>query len=180
MTMQVDDGRLSREREFHNERFGAPEARREDAFYFAIADGAEEYGRRVREAARGRDVLEYGCAAGTGVTLAASARSLVGIDISDVAIAQAVSTAAAVGLGHARFQVDDAQRMSLPSDAFDLVFGSGIIHHLDVEAAIREVRRVLRPGGRAIFWEPLGHNALINLYRARTPRARTPDEHPLL
>jgi SAM-dependent methyltransferase len=158
--VQFGDERLSREREFHNERFGAPEARRKDAFHFAIANGAEEYGRRVREAARGRDVLEYGCTGGASVALAASARSLAGIDISDVAIAQAVAAASAAGLDRARFQVDDAQHMSLPSDAFDLVCGSAIIHHLDVETAVREVRRVLRPGGRAIFWEPLGQNAL--------------------
>jgi hypothetical protein len=31
-----------------------------------------------------------------------------------------------------------------------------------------------------LFWEPLGHNPLINGYRTATPDARTPDEHPLL
>jgi hypothetical protein len=39
---------------------------------------------------------------------------------------------------------------------------------------------VLRPGGRAIFYEPMGHNPLINRFRQRTPELRTPDEHPLL
>src|SRR3546814_19701179 len=40
--------------------------------------------------------------------------------------------------------------------------------------------RVLRPGGRAVFIEPLGLNPAIELYRRFTPSARTPDEHPLL
>jgi hypothetical protein len=40
--------------------------------------------------------------------------------------------------------------------------------------------RVLRPGGTAVFLEPLGHNPIINLYRRITPAVRTPDEHPLL
>lgn len=40
--------------------------------------------------------------------------------------------------------------------------------------------RVLKPGGKGIFIEPLGHNPAINLFRAMTPALRTPDEHPLL
>jgi hypothetical protein len=38
---------------------------------------------------------------------------------------------------------------------------------------------VLRPGGAAVFLEPLAHNPLINLYRRLTPQLRTEDEHPL-
>ena len=34
--------------------------------------------------------------------------------------------------------------------------------------------------GKCIFKEPLGHNVIINAYRALTPSARTPDEHPML
>jgi hypothetical protein len=42
-----------------------------------------------------------------------------------------------------------------------------------------EVSRVLREDGEAVFYEPLGHNPLINLYRRRTPDLRSEDEHPL-
>jgi len=38
--------------------------------------------------------------------------------------------------------------------SFDVVYGCSILHHLDVGAALREVRRVLRPGGRLVFSEP--------------------------
>lgn len=38
----------------------------------------------------------------------------------------------------------------------------------------------MRPSGNAIFFESLGHNPLINIYRNWTPEARTIDEHPLL
>ena len=44
---------------------------------------------------------------------------------------------------------------------------------------MREIRRVLRPGGRGVFLEPLWHNPLLRLGRRLTPSARTPDEHPL-
>jgi SAM-dependent methyltransferase len=49
-----------------------------------------------------------------------------------------------------------------------------------VRQLISIIQRVLRPAGRAIFLEPMGHNPLINRFRQRTPEMRTPDEHPLL
>ena len=181
MTQNNVEGRLTREKDFHNERFGAEEARREDQFYFALATGSEDFYRRLAAAAVGVDVLEYGCASGThSIRLAPKVRSIVGIDISDVAVDQARDAATRSCMANASFLVDNAEAMSFPDSSFDLVFGSGILHHLDLTNAVAEIRRVLRPGGRAIFWEPLGHNAAINLYRRMTPNARTADEHPLL
>ena len=46
-------------------------------------------------------------------------------------------------------------------------------------SGFRELARVLRPDGAAIFLEPLGHNPFLNLYRRLTSRLRTEDEHPL-
>jgi SAM-dependent methyltransferase len=44
---------------------------------------------------------------------------------------------------------------------------------------VRRLARTLRPGGSALFYEPLGHNPAINLYRRLTPELRTEDEHPV-
>jgi SAM-dependent methyltransferase len=166
-----------RERDFHNKRFEHNLPRAQGKYYFAIKDGEEGFRERVRELASNTNVLEYGCSVGTqSLLLAPIARSVCGIDISDVAIAHAKEKA----FENTKFFAMDALKMSFGDATFDLVFGSGIIHHLDVEAAGWEIRRVLRPNGTAIFWEPLGHNPLINLYRRMTPNARTPDEHPLL
>lgn len=174
-------GRLTREKDFHNERFGAEDARREDEFYFALDVGFKDFFCRLDAAAADVDVLEYGCASGgQSIRLAPKVRSIVGIDISDVAVEQARNAAARSRMAKATFLVDNAEAMSFSNCSFDLVFGSGILHHLDLPNAVAEIRRVLRPGGRAIFWEPLGHNAAINLYRRMTPNARTADEHPLL
>ena len=74
----------------------------------------------------------------------------------------------------------DAEAMTFEADKFDLVIGEAILHHLDLETSYREIARVLKPDGRAIFMEPLGHNPAINAFRNRTPHLRTPDEHPLL
>ncbi|WFU10565.1 class I SAM-dependent methyltransferase [Rhizobium sp. CB3090] len=175
------DARLTRERDFHNERFGAVEERKQDSFYFAAKPAVDIYWRLVRAACSGKDVLEYGCSNGmSSIGLAHSAKRITGIDISDVAVQQATNAAVRRGISNVTFQVDNAEDMNLPSAGFDVVFGSGILHHLVLEKALGEIRRVLRPGGKAFFFEPLGHNPVINLYRNWTPTARTVDEHPLL
>ena len=66
MTQDHFDDRIARERDFHNDRFGAVEDRKEDAFYFAVKAAVEAYWGMVRKAAVGKDVLEYGCASGPG------------------------------------------------------------------------------------------------------------------
>lgn len=177
----IHDARLTRLRDFHNERFGAVEERKQDSFYFAVKPAVDAYWRLVRAACPDKDVLEYGCSNGmSSIGLARSAKRITGIDISDVAIQQATNAAVRHGIGNVTFQVDNAEDMKLPSADFDVVFGSGILHHLILEKSLSEIRRVLRPGGKAFFFEPLGHNPVINLYRNWTPAARTVDEHPLL
>ena len=173
--------RLENERAFHNDRFSHESRDAQGKYYACIKHGSGQFDDRVMELARGADVLEYGCGAAIqGMEVAAAARSLTGIDISDVAIADAQASARRAGLANTRYVTMDAEDMTFPDGSFDLVFGRGIIHHLDLERCFASVARVLRPGGTALFWEPLGHNPVLNRYRDRTPAARTPDEHPLV
>lgn len=173
--------RIERERAYHNERFTEETRQAEGKFYFAIKDGATAFSDRVSELAVGARVLEYGCGnASQARALARVAKSVDGIDISDVAIAEASEIAKAEGLTNFRFQTMNAEAMTFEQGSFDLIFGRGIIHHLDLKRSFAELARVLAPGGSVLLWEPLGHNLAINAYRAVTPSARTPDEHPLL
>jgi ubiquinone/menaquinone biosynthesis C-methylase UbiE len=177
-----DAERIAREREYHNLRFADDSERetRVGRFYSAIRYGFDLYGRRVREEARSRRVLEYGCGTGSlAFGLTAQARQVIGIDISEVAIAQARRAARLRGLKNVEFAVDNAEAMQLPDKHVDVVVGSGIVHHLDIPKSMSEVRRVLRDGGIAIFAEPLAHNPALNWYRQRTPELRSADEHPL-
>jgi SAM-dependent methyltransferase len=169
---------LASERAFHDRRFAEGDTRQaQKKFYWAIADGAHAFHDRVAELSAGRDVLEYGCGAeALAGRIAPVARSIHAIDISDEAVRQALLASDAP---NAQFSVMDAMNLDFPDDSFDLVFGSGIIHHLDISLCAQTLARVLRPGGHALFWEPLGLNPAIGLYRALTPAARTPDEHPL-
>jgi len=176
----MNDVILKRELEFHNARFTEEVRVAQDKYYFAIKDCDAKYERLLMENAQARAVLDYGCAKGEwALQVASVAEKVYGIDISDVAIATASAAAAERGINHVHFEAMDAQKTTFADNTFDLVFGIGIIHHLDTRRAFEEVARILKPGGVAIFREPLGSNLLINLYRAATPKARTVDEHPL-
>ena len=54
------------------------------------------------------------------------------------------------------------------------------MHHLNISLCLDEIKRILKPGGKLIFIEPLGTNPLINFYRKLTPKSRSQDEHPLV
>ncbi len=79
----------------------------------------------------------------------------------------------------AQFKLMDAHKLEFPDASFDMVYGVAILHHLEYERSVREIARVLRPGGIAVFVEPLRLNPVAMLVRLLTPWARTPDERPL-
>ncbi|MDP7057827.1 MAG: class I SAM-dependent methyltransferase [Nitrospinaceae bacterium] len=78
------------------------------------------------------------------------------------------------------FRLMDANYLEFEDESFDFVYGCAILHHLDYVRALNEVCRVLKPGGRILFVEPLGINPVGKLVRAMTPFARTVDEKPLM
>jgi SAM-dependent methyltransferase len=100
---------------------------------------------------RGKDVLEIGVGMGADHLEWArrAPRSLAGVDLT----AQAIElTRARLGLHgfRSRLLTADAERLPFASGSFDLVYSWGVIHHSpDTAAAACEIRRVLRPGGRA-------------------------------
>ncbi len=150
--------------------------------FYDFSAGVLRYRERIFSGCAGKRVLEYGCGlGGQAFALAARGAFVTGIDISEVAVAQARRRAAAESLlPRLTFVKGDAENVDFPDRSFDLVCGSGILHHLDLGRALGEVHRVLAGGGRGVFYEPLGHNPLLNLYRRLTPGSHTPDEHPLL
>jgi len=103
--------------------------------------------------APGHRALELGC--GTGVFLEMTARSgatIHGLDLSDELLAKA--RARLSGLANVTLDQGNAEQMPYPDAEFDTVYGSSVLHHLDLEAALREIHRVLRPGGHMVFAEP--------------------------
>jgi ubiquinone/menaquinone biosynthesis C-methylase UbiE len=175
-----DAERLERERIFHDE--AAVEGRGQDKFYRALTAAHAHHLKLLERAARDGLVLEIGCGGGDlSSRLARTAKRVVGVDLSEGRIRRAREKhLGAAPDGVLTYEPMNAEQLDFPADTFDLVCGGAILHHLDLERALGEVARVLKPEGRAIFLEPLGHNPLINAYRRFSPEVRTIDEHPLL
>lgn len=129
----------------------------------------------------GRHVLDYGCGTGgTTVQLLGRGARVTGFDISVTRLQEARQRVADEPGGAATGLLRCAAEM-LPFEdgAFDAVLGKQILHHLDLKLAMPEIARVLRPGGRAVFLEPLVHNPLLEGYRRLTPHLRSPTERAL-
>jgi SAM-dependent methyltransferase len=122
-------------------------------------------------------VLDYGCYDGWMFPALAAHRpsEVVGIDISE----KGISAAIAKHGDAAQYLVMDAHKLEFPDGHFDFIVGRAILHHLNFEVAIQEIHRVLKPGGRCLFYEPILGNPAAALFRLLTPSARTVDERPL-
>lgn len=133
---------------------------------------------------RGKTVLDYGCGSGeNALLLAMRGARVIALDISADLIGLARRRLALHDLaGAAAFIVGSAHDVPLESGRIDVVFGMAILHHLDLDAAAREVLRVLKPGGRAIFKEPVRDSGMLRAARRLVPyRAAdvSPYERPL-
>lgn len=73
----------------------------------------------------------------------------------------------------------DAVNMPFVAGAFRILYGKAILHHLDINQAAEEIKRLLPNQGKATFAEPMAHHPLFNIARHLTPSLRTVDEHPL-
>ncbi|MFP4518710.1 MAG: class I SAM-dependent methyltransferase [Oceanicaulis sp.] len=172
--------RIARERAYFDSHYDASARVHQMKYYAALKPCRDAFLGRVRAYAQDARVLEYGCGEGEVSRHAAPvAREAVGIDISERGVQGARKRAADQGFTNTRFEVMDAHETAFEDESFDLIAATGIIHHLDVPVAFREVHRLLKPGGRALFVEALGHNPAIALYRRLTAPARTQDEAPL-
>jgi SAM-dependent methyltransferase len=130
----------------------------------------------------GRAVLDFGCGHGmAAVVLARRGAKVTAFDLSAGYLAELARRALANGVGPGLVQAD-GERLPFADASFDRIWGNAVLHHLDLSATAREVRRVLRPGGVAVFCEPWGDNPLLEWARRRLPypgKERTRDERPL-
>jgi SAM-dependent methyltransferase len=181
--------RLAREREFHDRQARQRAASlRQPEDYRVDADWYLEHESWIRPAfarlgdVRGRRVLDLGCGHGmAAVVLAGLGARVTALELSADYLAEAASRARANHVSLELVQAD-AEQLPFPDGHFDRVWGNAILHHLDIEKAGRELRRVLAPGGIAVFCEPWGENPLLRLARRYLPYAgkeRTTDEEPL-
>jgi len=115
---------------------------------------------------RNLKVLEIGCGLGTdGAQFAKAGADYTGVDLTDAAIALAKKR---FDLFHlpGTFRVADAEQLDFADNTFDIVYSHGVLHHTpDTAGSIREVHRVLKPGGRAVvmLYHRNSYNYRVNI-----------------
>ena len=178
--MSLSDINL-REKKFHNKLQSSKKGRFENIFYRALYNMYEDFNKYIKNKATEKVVLDYGCGVGSVTEKIAkfNPSKLYGVDISEVSIDKATQNAEDLDL-KINYSVDNCEATKFKSESFDLVFGSGILHHLNLNIALKEISRILKKDGEMVFLEPLGTNPLINLYRKFSPNSRSVDEHPFL
>lgn len=133
---------------------------------------------------RGKTVLEYGCGDGINTILLANRGArVISLDISPdlISVARRRLTTNGVCKG-VDFIAGSAHDVPLESESVDVVFGIAILHHLDLELASREIHRLLKKGGTAIFQEPVRNSKTLKTIRKLIPYKApnvSPYERPL-
>jgi ubiquinone/menaquinone biosynthesis C-methylase UbiE len=137
----------------------------------------------VRQFTDADNVLELGC--GTGIFSAMIAERVKHLTATDFSPEMLKRAAQRLG-GYANVEVrtEDAGHTSFADDSFSAVLAANLLHHADSAAAImRECRRILAPGGRAVIIDCVGHGRSfwswlkMALGRLRGRPAETEDHH---
>ena len=133
---------------------------------------------------RGQHVLDFGCGTGADSTLiAARGAQVTSMDLSPDLLELATRRVELDGYGGAVTTLcGSAHEIPLPDASVDVVFGNAILHHVDLAVAAREIHRVLKPGGRAIFKEPMRNSRVVAFLRRLIPYQAadvSPFERPL-
>jgi len=160
--------------------------RAETVWNWASPSGRRRAARRASffveqlRAAPGLRALEIGCGSGVFLERAlTSGARVVAVDLSLTLLARVCAKLGQATSGGPQLLCADAERLPFKDASFDVVYGSSILHHLDLSVALRSVHRVLRPGGQLVFAEPNLLNPHVALQFRVFPRewsGFSPDE----
>ena len=125
----------------------------------------EELHRWRRDESEPFDLLDIGCGTGTWTAMVAGSplpsRRIVGLDYSLSMTQVAHEKAAAIGEGAPEFVNGDSEHLPFADRSFDVVTCSNSFHHYPHQAAtIKEMHRVLRPGGRLLLIDGFRDNVI--------------------
>lgn len=127
----------------------------------------------------GKKILEVGCGCGeASVYFAKWGADVTATDLSPGMIELAKSVAE---YHHVTIDgvVCSADALPFEAGSFDIVYAANVMHHVDIEPALKEIKRVLNKDGIFVSWDPIKYNPAINVYRRLASGVRTADEHPI-
>ena len=119
----------------------------------------------------GKRILEIGCGLGRSTTMLARCQAEVyAFDLSIMSVRATRKRAEYNQVSErTRLFVAAGENIPLKNDSFDIIFGKGVLHHIDAALGAPEIYRLLKPGGKAAFSEPLGMNPILNFVRDYVP-----------
>jgi len=146
--------------------------------YYAITASSEKYKTDWLEnycSSPDLKVLDFACGSGeNGIYAATCGAEVVGIDISPEGVENATNNAEKFNMSEScKFIEMDGEEMSFEDNSFDVGVEYGALHHVDIDKALSELSRVIKPKGKMMCLEAMRHNPLIHNYRKRTPHLRT-------
>ncbi len=128
---------------------------------------------------KGAKLLEIGCGCGeASVYFAKCGADVYATDLSEGMVELAKHVAEYHGTT-IHTVVCPAERLPFDDNSFDFVYAANILHHVDIKTALKEIKRVLKPDGVLLAWDPIKYNPAINIYRRLASGVRTEDEHPV-
>lgn len=116
-----------------------------------------KYAYELIDPVEGKIVLDLGCGSGkSSVILAKKGAQVNAIDISKISIDYARKRAQ---VNHVEdkivFEIGSVEKLKFDSNSFDLVFGIGLLHHVNIQLVAHEIFRVLKNNGQGVFLEPI-------------------------
>ena len=145
--------------------------------FYSVTAKSEKYKHDWLERHCNEDVklLDFACGSGeNGIYAASCGAEVIGIDISPEGVDNATQNAGRFNVSDkCEFQVMDGERMSFADNSFDLAVEYGALHHVELDTALSELARVMKPEAKMMCIEAMRHNPLIHWYRKRTPHLRT-------
>lgn len=146
--------------------------------YYAITTSSEKYKTDwIEKYCSSPDikVLDFACGSGeNGIYAATCGADVTGIDISPEGVQNSTDNAEKFNVSNScKFLEMDGEKMSFGDNTFDMAVEYGALHHVELEAALSELSRVIKKGGKMMCIEAMRHNPLIHNYRKKTPHLRT-------
>lgn len=128
---------------------------------------------------RGKRILDLGCGLGeVSVYFATKGAKVTAVDLSLPMLHVVEKIAKRYGVPITTVQASVEELNFTKNDRFDIIYVGNLFHHVDIPKTLAHVKRLLKPQGTLICWEPVAYNPVINVYRKIATKVRSREERP--